>query len=130
MTATALSRTHVRMLTVLACLILPYSPLLSLAQETVCARVVLEIAQELTLERQAFDARMRITNNSDDEEKVIEDVDVEVVFSDAEGNPIESTSDGSNTNVDFFITLDSEEGFTAEGEAGGYRPVLLQRFTG
>jgi hypothetical protein len=30
------------------------------AQETVCAKVKIEIKQELTLERQAFDAEMRI----------------------------------------------------------------------
>lgn len=33
------------------------------AQESVCARVKIEIKQELTLERQAFDAEMRITNS-------------------------------------------------------------------
>ena len=40
-------------------------PLLSssaLAAGSVCAEVKLEISQELTLERQAFDAHMRITN--------------------------------------------------------------------
>lgn len=35
------------------------------AQETVCARVKIEIKQELTLERQAFDAEMRINNTTD-----------------------------------------------------------------
>ena len=35
------------------------------AQETVCARVKIEIKQELTLERQAFDAEMKITNQLD-----------------------------------------------------------------
>lgn len=33
------------------------------AQESVCARVKIEIKQELTLERQAFDAEMRVTNS-------------------------------------------------------------------
>jgi len=32
------------------------------ADDSVCARVKLEIRQELTLERQAFDAHMRIGN--------------------------------------------------------------------
>lgn len=32
------------------------------AQETICERVKIEIKQELTLERQAFDAEMKINN--------------------------------------------------------------------
>ena len=32
------------------------------ADDSVCARVKLEIKQELTLERQGFDAHMRVTN--------------------------------------------------------------------
>ena len=37
----------------------------ALAQETVCARVKIEIKQELTQERQAFDAEMKINNTTD-----------------------------------------------------------------
>jgi hypothetical protein len=44
-------------------------PLLSFAglsqADTVCAQVKIEIQQELTLERQAFDAMMRISNGLD-----------------------------------------------------------------
>ncbi|WP_185234227.1 hypothetical protein [Teredinibacter franksiae] len=36
------------------------------AQESVCAIVKIEIQQELTLERQAFDAQMKINNALDD----------------------------------------------------------------
>ncbi|MBM5575369.1 hypothetical protein [Deefgea sp. CFH1-16] len=35
------------------------------AEETVCAKVKIEIKQELTLERQAFDAEMKINNTTD-----------------------------------------------------------------
>ena len=35
------------------------------AQDTVCARVKIEIKQKLTLERQAFDAEMKINNTTD-----------------------------------------------------------------
>src|SRR3954469_12326799 len=35
------------------------------AQETVCSRVKIEIKQELTLERQAFEAEMKINNTTD-----------------------------------------------------------------
>ena len=45
-------------------LILHHSSFSSLAQESICARVKIEIEQGLTLERQAFDARMRINNGS------------------------------------------------------------------
>src|SRR4051812_28675720 len=52
------------------------APLLAQAQETVCARVKIEIKQELTLERQAFDATMKINNTTDT--GVIENVSVVV----------------------------------------------------
>jgi len=38
------------------------APLAFAADDSVCARVKIEIKQEMTLERQAFDAHMRITN--------------------------------------------------------------------
>ncbi len=50
------------------------------AQETVCARVKIEIKQELTLERQAFDAEMKINNTTDT--GVIENVAIEVKIND------------------------------------------------
>ncbi len=43
-------------------LCMPILPSSALAAASVCAEVKLEIRQELTLERQAFDAHMRITN--------------------------------------------------------------------
>ncbi|MEF9997060.1 MAG: hypothetical protein RR784_10815 [Burkholderiaceae bacterium] len=55
----------------------------ALAQETVCARVKIEIKQELTLERQAFDAEMRINNTTDT--GVIENVSVVVKITDENG---------------------------------------------
>jgi hypothetical protein len=46
------------LLTFLFCLF----PLHAFADDSWCARVKIEIRQELTLERQAFDAHMRINN--------------------------------------------------------------------
>jgi len=51
--------------------------------DSVCARVKLEIRQELTLERQAFDAHMRIGNGFS--HITLEDVDVDVKFTDEAG---------------------------------------------
>ena len=62
-----------------------------LQAQSVCARVRIGIRQELTLERQVFDATMRINNGlaSSVHEKVI----VEVLFSGRDGNPVVATSD-------------------------------------
>ncbi|MEX1348896.1 MAG: hypothetical protein AB1Z31_14285, partial [Desulfobacterales bacterium] len=38
------------------------NPAVSFAVDSVCARVKIEIKQELTLERQAFDAHLRVNN--------------------------------------------------------------------
>jgi len=65
----------------------------ALAQETVCARVKIEIKQELTLERQAFDAEMRINNTTDT--GVIENVSVVVKIADENGTPV-AVSDNPN----------------------------------
>ncbi|MFA4918754.1 MAG: hypothetical protein WC581_05820 [Thermodesulfovibrionales bacterium] len=52
--------------------------------ETACSRVSIEILQELTLERIAFDAKMIITNNIPD--KDLSDIRVDVILKDANGN--------------------------------------------
>ena len=65
-----------RFMTGLALLAAGLTPLAAPAQETVCAKVKIEIKQELTLERQAFDAEMKINNTTTS--SVIEDVSVVV----------------------------------------------------
>ena len=50
------------------------------AGDTLCAEVKIEIAQELTLERQAFEAHMRINNGLT--HLALEDVSVTVNFAD------------------------------------------------
>lgn len=52
--------------------------------ETACSRVSIEILQELTLERIAFDAKMVITNNIPD--KDLTNIRVDVTIKDANGN--------------------------------------------
>lgn len=60
------------------------------AADTVCARVKIEIKQELSLERQGFDAMMKITNGLDT--APIENVNVAVNFTDEAGNSVRATS--------------------------------------
>ncbi|WP_207687630.1 hypothetical protein [Desulfonema limicola] len=48
------------------------------AEDGICARVKIEIRQEMTLERQAFDAHMRINNGFGS--IFLEDVNVDVMF--------------------------------------------------
>jgi hypothetical protein len=76
----------------------------ALAQESMCARVVIEISQELTLERQAFDAHMKINNGAATR---LDNVDVDVAFEDALGQPVVGSSDSRNTNAAFYIRVDS-----------------------
>lgn len=77
------------------------------AYESICARVQIQIDQELTLERQAFDAHMRINNGLST--IALEDVNVDVLFYDEDGNSVLASSDPDNTEALFFIRLDSME---------------------
>lgn len=71
------------------------------AQESVCARVKIEIKQELTLERQAFDAEMRITNSLP--ATPLTDIDVDVKVTDEMGTPVAITTDPNNLSAKFFL---------------------------
>lgn len=77
------------------------------ADDSLCARVKIEIRQELTLERQAFDAHMRINNGLS--HITLQDIDVDVTFADEEGNTVLASYDPDNTEALFFIRLDSME---------------------
>ncbi|MBW2055653.1 MAG: hypothetical protein JRI29_08165, partial [Deltaproteobacteria bacterium] len=75
------------------------------ADQTVCAQVKIEIRQELTLERQAFDAHMHINNGLS--HITLQDVDVNVSFTDEEGNSVLASSNPANTDALFYIRVDS-----------------------
>src|SRR6056297_2129026 len=85
------------------------------AAESICAEVKIEIRQELTLERQAFDAHMKINNGLS--QSSLQDVEVEVSFADEEGNPVEASSDPDSSTATFFIRKDSE-GFSEPANNG------------
>lgn len=91
------------------------------AQATVCAVVKIEIRQELTLERQGFDAHMRINNGLDT--LALENVSVDVRFSDENGNPVLASSDPDNTSAAFFIRIDSLDGITDVTGSGRVAPA-------
>lgn len=82
----------------------------SLAQE-VCARVKIEILQELTFERQAFDARMKITNGATGIS--IENIRVDVSIRDPGGNNVQDR---------FFMKIDSMENITSVDGSGTIAP--------
>lgn len=84
------------------------------AEESVCAEVKIEIRQELTLERQAFDAHMRINNGLN--HISLENVQIDVNFADENGTPVLATSDPANTEALFFIRPDS---MTSIGDISG-----------
>ncbi len=86
--------------------LLVMGPAVSEAADTVCARVKIEIKQELTLERQAFDAHMRIKNGLSNIS--LQNVNVDVSFADEDGNPVLASSDPTNTDALFFIRLDQD----------------------
>ncbi|MEW6077426.1 MAG: Ig-like domain-containing protein, partial [Thermodesulfobacteriota bacterium] len=82
----------------------------AVAAETFCASVKIEIRQQLSLERQAFDAHMRINNGLSNMD--LTDLNVTITFTDKEGNPvIATTNPNDNRNypeVGFFIRKDSD----------------------
>ena len=70
----------------IGCCLSLFHTAVSATEDTICAMVKLEIAQELTLERQGFEAIMQINNALED--KSLTDVKVEVNFLDANGDQV------------------------------------------
>ncbi|MCG7983798.1 MAG: Ig-like domain-containing protein [Candidatus Thiodiazotropha lotti] len=89
--------------------------------ETVCAQVKIEIKQELTLERQAFDAMMRISNGLDT--LPINNVNVAVNFTDEAGNSVLASSDPNNTLAEFFIRIDTMDNIADVSGYGSVAPA-------
>ena len=90
------------------------------ADESVCARVKLEIKQEVTLERQGFDAHMRINNGLVD--MFLENVMVSVHFADDSGAAVLASSDPNNADALFFIRIDSMENISDVDGTGSVAP--------
>lgn len=77
-------------------------------EDTICAVVKIEIPQELTLERQGFEAIMKINNALED--NVLTHVGVEVLFQDAAGDDVVASNDPNHPNAKFFIRIANLEG--------------------
>jgi len=90
------------------------------AQESLCAKVKLEIRQEATLERQAFDAHMRINNGLS--HITLENIRVDVSFTDEAGSAVLATSDTNNTDATFFIRLDTIQNINSVDGTGTVNP--------
>lgn len=95
-------------------------PLVIQAQETVCASVKIEIKQELTLERQAFDAEMKINNTT--ESSIIENVSVVVKVSDEIGTPVAVTDNPNDLAAKFFIRISDKQNISAVDGTGAVNP--------
>lgn len=89
--------------------------------DPVCARVKIEIKQELTLERQAFDATMKINNGLDTTS--LDNVSVNVTFKDEAGNAVKATSDPNDLSAAFYIRIDSMSGISDVAGNGKVAPA-------
>jgi len=108
----------------LFCWCLPTSLLISrtvsFADNSVCATVKIEIDQKLALERQAFDAHMAINNGLSN--ITLDNVNVTVTFSDANGNAVLATSDPNDTSALFFIKVNTMTNIGDVSGAGTVQP--------
>jgi Chitobiase/beta-hexosaminidase C-terminal domain/Putative Ig domain len=98
----------------------PSAPQAAAAVDSVCAQVKIEIKQELTLERQAFDAHLRINNGLSN--LSLENIDIEVSFADEDGTSVPASSDPGNSEALFFIRRDSMENIDAVDGSGSIGP--------
>lgn len=90
------------------------------AQDALCAEVKIVIEQKLSLERQAFDAHMTITNGL--ESAALENIRVVLTFADQDGNPVVATTDPNATGAQFFVRLDSLSGIGSVDGTGRITP--------
>jgi hypothetical protein len=97
-----------------------FLPAFSSAEDSICARVKIEIRQEMTLERQAFDAHMRINNGFDSIS--LENVRVDVNFEDENGKSVIASSDTNNSDALFFIRVDSMDDINNVEGSGTVQP--------
>ena len=89
----------------ISCLI----PFIAQGADTVCAEVQISIKQEVSFERQAFEAHMKIKNGA--QGVPITDVSVELLFTDEDENSISVSSnpDDTSPNIRFYHSLNTEK---------------------
>ena len=86
-------------------------PLLARAQDADCAEVKIVIEQKLSLERQAFDARMVIRNGMD--ASALGNVKIELTYLDQNQQPVAATTDPNAVGAVFFQRVDQLTGLGA-----------------
>ena len=101
-------------------LLVIFSPTIASSTESVCAEVKIQITQELTLERQAFEAHMRINNGLT--HLSLENVNIEVLFTDEDGDTVLASSEPDDTEALFYIRIDSEENIDDTTGSGTIAP--------
>ena len=74
-----------------------------MGQESVCAQVKIEILQQLTMEREAFEGRMTINNGLTGVN--LDQITVDVTFADKSGAVVRATSDANDLTAKFYIRL-------------------------
>jgi hypothetical protein len=99
-----------------ALLLLLSSSLNVLALETLCAKVKIEIEQELTLERQAFEATMKISNSLDS--FALDNIAVDLIFKDENDAPVLISSNPDSSSAAFFVRLDDSRGMSGLTDLG------------
>lgn len=89
------------------------------AQETVCARVEIRIEQELTLEREGFEARLGINNGTGAE---LENFSVTLKFTDEAGNPVVATALKTDQPIGAKFFYGIQSGYTLRPIVVGSNP--------
>jgi hypothetical protein len=95
-------------------------PVVALAQEALCAEVKIVIEQKLSLERQAFDAHMVISNGL--ESDALNNIRVTLTFTDAQGQAVVATTDPNATGAPFFVRVDRLSGVGTLDGTGRIEP--------
>jgi len=93
----------------------------ALPQESVCAQVRIEILQELTLEREAFEARMTINNGL---AVPLENIAVEVSFADRTNGVVRASWNPNDLTAKFFIRYQTGSGLPGSIAAGTSAKIL------
>jgi len=74
---------------------------------SICSEVKIEVRQEMTLERQAFDAHMRINNGLS--HITLENIKIDVSFQNENREIVKASNNPDNEDALFFIRLDTME---------------------
>jgi len=91
--------------------------------DSVCAKVRIEISQDVALERQAFEARMTISNNIPN--STLSNIEVQLVFRDESGNPVTFTTNSQNEEAQFFVRLPEIPGSISSGSSSNLTWLII-----